>query len=353
MNGNPPSPIEELVMRVGIIGAGAVGAACALALVMRGAAREVVLVDRTRERARAVATDIRYGAPLSQRVDIRDGDFNDLTGAALVMVTAGVNEKTGGAIDRSDAAGRLRLLDINRDIYESLVPRIVEAASDAIILVVTDPPDPLADIARGLAHHDRVLSTGTYLDSLRFRVHLAARLGVSPASVDAMVLGEHGTSQVFVWSAARVGGCPVFDALEQRDLPIDNFRRSIERDVRYANIAIIEGNDASQYGIGMVSARIAEIVLRDEQAAIPIGCYNPAYGVTLSLPAVVGRQGVVRILEPAISADERRALQRSADTLRSALAYVRGAIAKGQDTGPQMPGMLVRKSDEGQSAAGC
>jgi L-lactate dehydrogenase len=320
------------MMKVGIIGAGAVGSACALVLVMRGAAREVVLVDRTRERARAVATDIRYGTPLSAPVDIRDGDFNDLAGAALVMVTAGVNEKTGGATDRSDAAGRLKLLDINRGIYESLIPRLVGAAADAVILVVTDPPDPLADIARGLAHHDRVLSTGTYLDSLRFRVHLAERLGVSAASVDAMVLGEHGTSQVYLWSSARVGGRPVLDALAQRDLSVEDFRRSIERDVRYANIAIIEGNDASQYGIGMVSARIAEIVVRDERAVIPIGCYNPAYGVTLSLPAVVGRGGVVRVLEPAMSADERQALQRSADTLRSALARVSGAMVERQDS---------------------
>jgi L-lactate dehydrogenase len=327
-------------MRVGIIGAGAVGSACALALVMRGAAREIVLVDRTRERARAVATDLRYGTPLSPLVDIRDGDYDDLAGAALVMVTAGVNEKAGGAIDRSDAAGRLKLLDINRGIYESIIPRLVEAAPDAVILVVTDPPDPLADIARSLVHHDRVLSTGTYLDSLRFRVHLAGRLGVSPASVDAMVLGEHGTSQVYIWSSARVGGRPVLDALAQHDLPIENFRRSIERDVRYANIAIIEGNDASQFGIGMVSARIAEIILRDEQAVIPIGYYNPAYGVTLSMPAIVGRRGVVRVLEPAMSADERQALQRSADTLRAALAHVDGATAERQDAGAQMPRVL-------------
>ena len=115
------------------------------------------------------------------------------------------------------------------------------------------------------------------------------------------------------------------------DLSVEDFRRSIERDVRYANIAIIEGNDASQYGIGMVSARIAEIVVRDERAVIPIGCYNPAYGVTLSLPAVVGRGGVVRVLEPAMSADERQALQRSADTLRSALAGVSGAMVERQD----------------------
>jgi L-lactate dehydrogenase len=317
-------------MKVGIIGTGAVGSACAFALVLRGAAREIVLVDRTRERAKAVATDIRYGAPLSPMLDIKDGDYSDLAGAALVMITAGVNEKSGGAIDRGDAAGRLKLFATNRAIYEQVVPRVVEAAPTAVILVVTDPPDPLADIAREFARHDRVLSTGTYLDSLRFRVHLAAHLGVSPASVDAMVLGEHGTSQVYLWSTAQVGGVRVLDAFAQRDLPIEDVRRSIEREVRYANISIIEGNDASQYGIAMVSARIAEIVLSDEQAVVPIGVHNPLYGVTLSFPAVVGRQGAARILEPAMSADEREALVRSADMLRSTLEFTGNATAFGR-----------------------
>jgi L-lactate dehydrogenase len=122
--------------------------------------------------------------------------------------------------------------------------------------------------------------------------------------------------------------------------------------VRYANIAIIEGNNASQYGIGMVSARIAEIILRDERAVIPIGCYNPAYGVTLSLPAIVGRRGVVGVLEPAMSADERRALQRNAETLRSALAHVSGAMAEREDSGAQRPRVLSGASDVRQSAAG-
>ena len=307
-------------MKVGIVGTGSVGSACALALVVRGAAREIVLVDRTRERARAVATDMRYGAPLSPTVDIRDGDFADLAEAALVMITAGVNEKTGGAIDRGDAAGRLKLLGTNVGIYRDIVPRIVGAAPDAVILVVSDPPDPLADLTRLLAGHDRVLSTGTYLDSLRFRVHLAAHLGVSPASVEAQVLGEHGTSQVYLWSAARVAGAPVLDVLGRRGQPVETLRRSIERDVRYANIEIIEGNEASQYGIGMVSARIAEIVLRDERTVIPVGCYNPDFGVTLSLPGIVGRRGVSRILEPAMSEEERQALRRSAEALAAALA---------------------------------
>jgi len=309
-------------MKVGIIGAGAVGSACALALAMRGCAREVVLVDRTRKRAKAVATDIRYGTPLSPLVDIRDGDYEDLAAAALVMITVGVNEKTGGATDRSDPAGRLRLLDTNAAIYKDVVPRAVRAAPDAVLLVVTDPPDPLADLARALARHDRVLSTGTFLDSLRFRVHVAERLGVSPSSVEAQVLGEHGTSQVYLWSSARVAGVPLLHALAQRNLPAADFRQSIEQDVRYANISIIEGNDASQFGIGMVSARIVEIVLRDERAVIPVGSFRPEYGATFSLPSILGRRGVVQILEPDMSADERSALRRSAETLKKAAALV-------------------------------
>jgi L-lactate dehydrogenase len=305
-------------MKIGIVGVGAVGAACALASIMRGAAREIVLLNRTRKRAEAVATDMRYGTPLSPATEICDGDYEDLAGAALIMITAGVNEKSGGAIDRNDPAGRLRLLGENVKIYGQIVPQIARAAPKAVLLVVTDPPDPLADHARRLAGHGRVLSTGTYLDSLRFRVHLARELGVSPASVEALVVGEHGTSQVFLWSSARVAGVPVLDVIERRGQRLDEFRQRIEADVRYANITIIEGNDASQYGIGMVSARIAEIVLRDERAVIPIGSYHEAYGATLSLPSIVGRDGVMGVIEPDMSDDERQALRRSAETIRKA-----------------------------------
>jgi L-lactate dehydrogenase len=309
-------------MKVGVIGAGGVGSACILALAMRAVAREIIVIDRTRARAKAVATDMRYGTPLSPRVAIRDGDYRDLAGAGLVMITAGVNEKSGGATDRSDPAGRLKLLDTNAAIYREMVPQIVAAAPEAVILVVTDPPDPLADLARRLAGHDGVLSTGTYLDSLRFRVHLAETLKVDPASVEAQVLGEHGTSEVFVWSGARIAGVPAADVFTQRGLSAEEMRRTVEQDVRYANITIIEGNNASQYGIGMVSARIAEMVLRDEAAVIPIGCYQESYGVTLSLPCVVGRSGVTARLEPRLSAEEQQALRRSAETLKKAVSRI-------------------------------
>jgi len=310
-------------MKIGVIGAGAVGSACLLSVVMRGCAREIVVLDRDRKRASAVATDLQYGASLSPVVDVRDGDYSDLTGAALVMITAGVNEKTGGATDRNDSTGRLRLLDMNVGVYRQIVPQLIRAAPEAVVLVVTDPPDPLADFVRtfGLKH---VLSSGTFLDSLRFRFHLARHLKVDPVSVEAHVLGEHGTSEVFLWSSARVAGVPIFDALQHAGDRREEFRRSIEQEVRYANITIIEGNQASQFGIGMVSARIAEIVLRDERGVIPIGSYNPKYGVTLSMPSVLGQTGVVQFLEPAMSQEERQALQRSAETLKAAVTRIQG-----------------------------
>lgn len=309
-------------MKLGIIGAGNVGCACALAAVTRGSAREIVLVNRTRKTAQAVATDIRYGTPLGPRVDITDGDYDDLAGCGVVMITSGVNEKTGGATDRNDKEGRLRLLDKNADIYRDIVPRIVKAAPQAVLLTVTDPPDPLADVAREAAGHGKVMSAGTFLDSQRFRVHLASHFGVSPAEVDAMVIGDHGTSQVFVWSQARVGGVPVAKLLKERGKDEAAMHAQLEKDVRYANITIIEGHDASQYGIGIVSARIAEMILNDERATIPIGSLHKQYGVTLSLPSVVGRNGVEAVLAPELSAAEREGLDKSAESLRQALARV-------------------------------
>ena len=304
-------------MKVGIVGAGRVGVACLSFVVARGLASEVVLVNRDRKRAKGVVTDLQYGALVAPHVVLRDGDHEDLADASVVLITAGVNEKAGGATDRGDASGRLRLLDANADAYRELVPRVHRAAPDAVIVVVTDPPDPLADLVRILGH-ERVVSTGTYLDSLRFRFHIARKLHVAPASVEAQVLGEHGTSEVFVWSSAQVGGAPLGAPLDT-----DEARKELESEVRFANIAIIEGTGASALGIGVVSARIAEMIVRDENAVIPIGSWNPEHGVTLSVPSVVGRTGVVRRLSPDLSAAELEALRKSAGTLRSAVARLR------------------------------
>ena len=221
----------------------------------------------------------------------------------------------------------MRLLEKNATIYRDIVPRIVRTAPEAVLLVVTDPPDPLTDIAREAAADSgvaaRLISTGTFLDSMRFRVHLGRHFGVDPAHVEAQVIGDHGTSQVFLWSSARIGGVPLAALLSKRGETLKAVRAKLEQDVRYANITIIEGHDASQYGIGIVSARITEMVLRDERAVVPVGSLQKDFGVTLSLPSVVGRGGVIEMLQPELSEEEREGLKKSAESLRVALERVK------------------------------
>jgi L-lactate dehydrogenase len=284
------------------------------AMALRGSAREIVLINRSHERARGAVTDLQYGAVLARPVSLRAADYDELRGAAIVMITAGANEKSGGATDRNDSAGRLNLLATNARVYRDVVPRIVAAAPDAILLVITDPPDPLADIARRIGGHDRVLSSGTFLDSLRFRWHLGNKLGLDPMSVEAQVVGEHGTSQVYLWSTAHVAGTAI--------APDVRIRHEVEQDVRFANISIIEGTGASQLGIGVVAARIVEMIGRDEGAVVPIGSYQDKFGVTLSLPSRLGRDGVTKVFMPAMTEDEARALDESAATLRHALRSI-------------------------------
>jgi L-lactate dehydrogenase len=304
-------------MKVAIVGIGAVGAATALSLIERGGmCREIIIVDLDDRRAAGVAADMRYATPLSPTVEVRAGGYDAVADAAVVAITAGVNEKAGGATDRSDPQGRLRLLETNAKVYADIVPKVVAAAPQAVLMVVTDPPDPLADLTRRLAGHDRVFSTGTLIDSLRFRVHLADRLRVRPRDVQAMVVGEHGTSEVLLWSSASVGGVSALELLAQGDQPVEEVRQEIEDSIRYANIAIIEGTGASQYGIGAVCARLIEAVLRDEHAVLPVAAYHPRYDVTLSLVSVLGADGVQRMYEPAMTAQERAALERSAAALR-------------------------------------
>jgi L-lactate dehydrogenase len=308
-----------LIVKVAVIGAGAVGAATILSLIERGGVcREIVVLDRNTARANGVATDMRYAAPLSPTVDIQSGNYDALDGAALVIITAGVNEKAGGATDRHDRLGRLRLLETNVAVYADIVPRVMAVAPRAVLMVVTDPPDALADLTRELAGHDRVFSTGTLIDSLRFRVQLADRLRVRPRDVEAMVIGEHGTSEVLLWSSASVSGIPVLRLLAEQGESVEEVRRDVEDGIRYANITIIEGTGASQYGIGAVSARLAEAVLRDEHAVLPVAAYCPRYEVTLSLVSVLGGGGVQRMYEPSMTADERAALECSAAALREA-----------------------------------
>jgi L-lactate dehydrogenase len=304
-------------MKIGVIGAGYVGAACIMAIIGRGAAHEIVVIDKDEGRMRGLVTDMQYGTPLCPPVRLIAGDYADLEGAELILLAVGINEKAGGAMDRKDPAGRLRLLGTNARIIQDIMPRLMAVVPTALILVITNPPEPLAALARQLAGHDRILSSGTYIDTLRFRFYIARQLGVHPAEVDAQVIGEHGNSRVLLWSSARVASTPVMDLIPADD--VADFKARVEEQVRTANITIIEGINASQYGIGMACGRIVEAMTRNERAVFPLGHHIPEYGVTLSFPVVIGREGIVRGLRPPMSDEERAALERSAATMRAAI----------------------------------
>lgn len=305
-------------MKIGVVGAGAVGSACIMAIIGRGAAHEIVVIDKNPGRVSGLVTDMQYGTPLCPPVCLRGGDYADLDGAELILVAVGINEMAGGAMDRNDPMGRLRLLGTNADIIRDIIPKIVAEVPAATILVITNPPEPLTELARRIAGHDRVISAGTYIDTLRFRFYIARQLKVHPAEVDAQVVGEHGNSRVLLWSSASVAGARVLDQLAPDD--VAGFKTLVEQQVRNANITIIEGIGASQYGIGMACGRVVEAMTRNEGAVFPLGSHLAEYGVTLAMPTVIARGGVARVLRPTMSADERAALERSAVTMRNALA---------------------------------
>jgi L-lactate dehydrogenase len=321
-------------MKVGIVGSGFVGATAAYAIVMRGVAREVVLVDLDERRAAAEADDILHAVPFANPVEVRAGGYADLAGAGLVIITAGVGQKPGET--------RLQLLDRNAAIFKAVVGNVVASAPEAVLLVASNPVDIMTHLASVYASRagipaPKVLGSGTTLDTARFRSLLGRKLGVDSRHVHAYVLGEHGDSEVFNWSQVSIGGMPL-SAFSLRS-GCDRFevgdRAEIEEEVRGAAYRIIEGKKATYYGIGSALARIAKSILHDERSIYTVcatvgedACGAPGEGlgefrgVTLSLPRLVGGGGVLHTMEPTLDEAERAALLASAEIIRAAASSV-------------------------------
>jgi L-lactate dehydrogenase len=306
-------------MKVGIVGAGFVGSACASSMVQRCSCHEIVLIDINKQLESGRRADLSDLTGSTLRPTKITGGYTRLQGAEIVVVTAGINEKAGGATDRGDKLGRLRLLPYNAEVYANVIPQIAKITPRATILVVTDPPDALADVARRYTRTNPIISAGTFLDTLRFRRQIAQRLHCSEKSVDAIVIGEHGNSKVYVWSSARIGTRSVIDLARELGWNPKKFRNEVEDAVRHANIDIIEGTGASQLGIGGVTAMIVEAILRNAGLVEPVGIWNPDLGVTLSLPTVIGKGSKLKVIDPPLTAEERRLLRASAKEIRKAL----------------------------------
>lgn len=309
-------------MKVAVIGAGMVGASAAFAMVLRGAASEVVLLDRNAALAEAQAQDILHATPFAYPVRVWAGIEADIAGAGVVILAAGVSQKPG--------ENRLQLLERNAEVFAAIVPRILAHAPGAVLLVATNPVDIMTDIATRLSGlpPERVIGSGTILDTARFRALLAEFFDVSTKSIHAWVLGEHGDSEVPCWSNAVVGTIPVAALAAQSGHPLTEAdRAAIDQGVRGAAYRIIAGKGATWFGIGAGLARIVKAIAADERTVLTVSTRTPEVAgvteVTLSLPRVVGGQGAGAALWPDLDAAEQAGLQRSAKILKDISEAVR------------------------------
>lgn len=303
---------------VGIVGVGSVGTAAAYATFLRRAASEILLVDLEHARAEGVAMDVMHGQALVGRTDVRAATFAELAASQIIVITAGRNQRPGET--------RLQLLRDNANVVRTIIGELDRHAPEAILLVATNPVDILTDIAIAESSRpaSRILGTGTTLDSARFRALLGLAYGVSPRAVHAMVIGEHGESQVPLWSLATVGGSRIVDG-PIAGVSLDGAARDrIARETRCAASEIISRKGHTDLGIGVVVARLVEDLLDDARVVHPVSVKAHGElgvdGVCLGIPCILGRAGVIERTTPKLDETERRALHASAEALRTARA---------------------------------
>lgn len=313
-------------MKVGIIGAGQVGATVAYAMVMRGVGREIVLVDQNKKRAEAEADDIMHAVPFANPLFVLAGDYSDLKECKIVVITAGVAQKPGET--------RLQLVERNAEIFRQIVPQVLENAPNSIIVVTTNPVDVMthltAQIAAGYGVPScRVIGSGTTLDTARFRSLLGVHLGIDPQHVHGYVLGEHGDSEVLSWSLVTVGGVPLDEFCRQWDICTDDaVRDKITRQVREAAYSIIQGKGATNFGIGSALTRIIQVILLDQRSLLtvctPVREVAGIMDVTVSLPHLLGGDGIMDTIQLPISLSdqEEQALRKSAQVIKQAYADI-------------------------------
>ena len=304
--------------KAAVIGCGHVGASIAFSLMQRAIFSELVLIDMNRDRAEGEAMDLRHGLPYTAAMDIYAGDYADLSDCALVIVTAGANQKPGES--------RLDLIGKNTAILRDVIGRMQGTAFAGILLIVSNPVDVLTCEAQRISGYpaSRVIGSGTVLYTARLKQLLGSRLGVDSRSVHAVIVGEHGDSELAVWSGANVSGIALDAFCALRGHPDSaRLKREVYEDVRDSAYTIIERKGATYYGIAMAVARIAACIVRDERAVLPVstvlgGEYGLS-GLALSIPSIVGRDGVQAVLELPLSGGEREALLASAVQLREVM----------------------------------
>lgn len=307
------------VRKVVIIGCGFVGAACAFSIMQSGLFSEMVLIDADKAKAEGEALDISHGVPFAKPMKIYAGDYDDIKSASLVVVTAGANQKEGET--------RLDLVKKNISIFKSIIPEIKKQKYNGILLIVANPVDILTTVAIKLSGlpKNKVLGSGTVLDTARLKYELGEHLNVDSRSVHAFIIGEHGDSEIAAWSSVNISGVPLSKFCEMRGFCGDHeaAMKKIAENVKNSAYEIISKKRATYYGIAMSVKRICEAIIRDEKSILPVssmmhGEYG-IEGISLSMPAIVGKDGVETLVPVQLNKQEESALKKSAKTLNDVL----------------------------------
>lgn len=308
-------------MKVGIVGCGFVGSTTAYTLVLKGLVSELVLIDVNAKAARAHAEDILHATPFSRAVRVVAGDYALLEQADVIVLCCGVGQRPGET--------RLQLLQRNAAVFSGVVERVLRYAKDPILLVASNPVDVMTHVTLKLSGlpPEKVIGSGAILDTARFRALLGEHLGVSPTSIHAYVLGEHGDSEVLPWSSVKVGGVPLEDFAQQMGQHLtEEVITRIDNGVRTAAYRIIEGKGATYFGIGAGLAHIIQTIRDDERRILTVSSLTRTMaelqGICLSLPRLVGAGGIMAEFRPDLSDEERERLTSSAQILREALDKV-------------------------------
>ena len=308
--------------KAAIIGCGLVGSSIAFRFLQQGLFSQLVLLDVDQDRAEGEAMDLSDGLPYGATMEITAGSYDDITDCALVVITAGVNQKPGET--------RLDLIGKNTAILRSILSEITARDFDGILLIVSNPVDVLTYAAWQMSGYpkERVIGSGTVLDTARLKQLLGEELGVDSRNIHAFIVGEHGDSELAVWSEANVSGLDLEDFCRVRGQTLGTENRErLYREVRDSAYRIIERKGATYYGIAMAVGRIAEAIVKDERAVLPVSAVLDGQygmnGLALSLPSIVGRKGLQEILEMPLSGEERAALEASAEQMREAIGTLR------------------------------
>ena len=310
------------IQKAAVIGCGFVGSTIAYTLMQKGTFSELVLIDAVQAKEEGEAMDISHGLPFAHSMDITAGSYEDIADASVVIITAGANQKPGET--------RLDLVQKNSRIMRSIISEIKRVKCEGILLVVSNPVDILTQVAfqESGFPKERVIGSGTVLDTARLKYLLSQKLDVDSRNVHAFIAGEHGDSELAVWSCANVYGIGIRDFARLRGF--DDFSAEMDEiyhAVRDSAYEIIERKGATYYGIGMAASRIAEAIVRDSHTVVPVSVsLNGEYGLSglcLSIPTIIGNKGAEQVLEINLSEEEEEKLKRSADELKEVLSQIR------------------------------